>query len=370
MNTEYTPKHYSWPSIEQFSHVRREVRNRTQFQGLDANNEPIINHLAESPTISYRGTVKLHGTSAAIVYNPDGTFYAQSRSNVITPTKDNAGFARFVHMLPESVHDTLRKRAVDGLSLDTKQSRVVVYGEWAGPGIQAGVAISKLPQKTFFIFGVRIFNLSDDPDDTVQDRSIALAGETIYSLPDHNIHNILDFPTYKMEIDMERPEECINKMNALTLEVEKECPVAKAFGIQGIGEGIVWSPTYNPDMPQNWHDGRFNSSRFRFKVKGAEHSKSHVKTLATVDVEKFKNLEAFVDNVLNNARLEQGWDKLVELHLPQDVTSTGKFLSWVVADIIKENQPEMIESNISDKEVGKHVQLKARRWYMDKVNKQ
>ena len=67
--------------------------------------------------------------------------------------------------------------------------------------------------------------------------------------------------------------------------------------------------------------------------------------------------------------MEQGFQKLKENNFPQDQTSTGKFLSWIVADVIKESKLEMDASNILEKDIGKHLQLPARRWFLDRVNR-
>jgi hypothetical protein len=42
-----------------------------------------------------------------------------------------------------------------------------------------------------------------------------------------------------MEIDFNMPQLVQNQLSEITIAVEEECPVAKAFGFSGIGEGIV-----------------------------------------------------------------------------------------------------------------------------------
>ena len=64
------------------------------------------------PTLTFTGTVKVHGTNAAIVRLKDGTIYAQSRSRIITPTSDNAGFAAFVHLNQDKIEQMFQKRFV------------------------------------------------------------------------------------------------------------------------------------------------------------------------------------------------------------------------------------------------------------------
>ena len=84
-------KHYKWPSIGQYREVVRNIERRARFAGVDERGEPIINIAADYPTLEFVGTVKLHGTNAAVVIG-DGEHWFQSRERIITPEKDNAGF--------------------------------------------------------------------------------------------------------------------------------------------------------------------------------------------------------------------------------------------------------------------------------------
>lgn len=69
-------------------------------------------------------TEKIDGTNAAIGILDDGTVYAQSRKNIITPEKDNFGFARWV----SENENAMRHLLGPGLH----------FGEWWGRGIQRG----------------------------------------------------------------------------------------------------------------------------------------------------------------------------------------------------------------------------------------
>ena len=51
-------------------------------------------HKTRTP-VSYRATVKLHGTNAGVQCSPEG-LVLQSRSRVITVDEDNAGFAALI----------------------------------------------------------------------------------------------------------------------------------------------------------------------------------------------------------------------------------------------------------------------------------
>lgn len=72
-------------------------------------------------------TEKIDGTNAAIGVLDDGTVYAQSRNRIITPERDNFGFARWVHENAATLADDLGQ----GLH----------FGEWWGRGIQRGYGL-------------------------------------------------------------------------------------------------------------------------------------------------------------------------------------------------------------------------------------
>lgn len=186
--------------------------------------------------------ILVHNSNASIVLTKDD-FYCQSREQVITPEKDNAGFARFVHELPLEAFKILRS--------NFNQEKVVIYGEWAGKGIQKGVAISQV-DKAFFVFGARV--ISEDE----KEEWLNIQG---WNLPER-FYNIYNFPTYQINIDFEKPEYALEQINKWVLEVEAECPVSKQFGISGIGEGIVFKPTSQ----------EYNNSKFVWKAKGAAHA--------------------------------------------------------------------------------------------------
>jgi len=152
-------KMIKFPSIEQFRTVVSNVNRHFNFVGLDENGDAIYDPTLPKPVITFKGTVKLHGTNAGVSFNygydeNSSEFWAQSRENIITPEKDNAGFAFFV----ESKKHVFRKFAnqIDSLNLfDVRHNTVTIYGEWCGGNIQKGVGITNIP-KSFFIFGVKV----------------------------------------------------------------------------------------------------------------------------------------------------------------------------------------------------------------------
>jgi len=120
---------YKYHSIEQFRNVIKDIG----FAFKDS-----------MPILEFQGTVKIHGTNASVVL-PEN--YAQSRNNIITVENDNAGFARF--------HNEKSLVFLDFYSQINTDLPIVIYGEWAGKGIQRGVGISEI-ERSFFIFGVKV----------------------------------------------------------------------------------------------------------------------------------------------------------------------------------------------------------------------
>jgi intein/homing endonuclease len=54
-------KEILFPDIKQFKEIIRTVKDQTYFVGLDENNQPIYDGSRLLPTLSFHGSVKLHG---------------------------------------------------------------------------------------------------------------------------------------------------------------------------------------------------------------------------------------------------------------------------------------------------------------------
>lgn len=345
-----------FPSIEQYRNAIHNVKHKAQFDGVDENGDPKYNKAATLPKLKYRGTVKLHGTNAGVVWT-HGTneLTFQSRERELTITSDNAGFA--MHMSQGEVKDTVLEMIDEYVRRDGNDipNKVAIFGEWCGGNIQSSVAINGLP-KMFVIFAVKfIYGTNESPDT----RWLDLDLHKDVCLAENGIYCILNFPSYEVEIDFERPEEAQNIMVEITNKVEAECPVGKAFGKEGVGEGVVWTP-----VTPGWY-----SSAYWFKVKGDKHSASKVKVLAAVDIEVIRVLNDFVDMAVTEARLEQGLQNLVNEQLkPFDMTSMGDYIRWVFNDVMKEEADTVIANQLDVKKLGGPIANKARKWYIEKFN--
>lgn len=333
-------EHKKYPKIGQLKDVCYEVRRKASYAGQDEDDNPIYKDPGKLPTLLFQGTVKLHGTNAAIRWDRiDGNWQVsyQSRNNLITPEKDNAGFAQWASERVDKL------QALIPFPIDTKEiDSIVLYGEYCGGNIQKGVALTQLP-KMFVVFNMFIegnVNLIDLP----------------HSHPDwEDIFTIHEFPVYMKEIDFNFPEKSGNEILPLVEAIENECPVGKALGVSGTGEGIVWKC-----LDPEW-------SELMFKTKGEKHSKSPVKTLNPVDIEKLERVRAIAVTIMTPERCQQGLDYLTEMQLDHSRRNTAQYLKHVVGDCMVEEKLTIAEAGVDPKLLGKQLSQVAKDWFFERV---
>jgi len=348
------------PKIEQFRTVVSNIKRTAQFVGLDENGDAIVDRDAKMPTVTFTGTVKLHGTNASIVRTSDGQIYPQSKTNVISMEKDNAGFAQFVH----SNHEVL-KDMLDCIAYDLErnaamyktpcefdpESSITVYGEWAGGNIQKGCSLNGL-DKMFFIFACKV-----TPNDEEKQSYWIQSGHQHIRPSRHddiNTHNIYDFDTYTIDIDFNEPDLFTEELERITLAVEEECPVAKMFGVEkGVGEGVVWTGWYNGNI-------------YRFKVKGEKHSVTKVKKLVVVAPEKIESMQKFVEYACTRNRYEQAINEVIGDE-EKAMNRLGDVIRWVQKDIIDEETDVLTESGLTHKDVASRIATQVRTWYQSEL---
>lgn len=335
----------AWPEIEGFHNIRKFIR---VDPGEWWHKKEL---LGGTSTVTYRAKVKLHGTNAAIQVHEDGTLICQSRESIITPEKDNAGFARW------AMTDKDKWNFVNDIGY---HSGWIIYGEWIGPGIQKNVAVSQIPKKCFAVFAAR-------PLDNLE--KLVVEPETL-SLLVGNIPDVYVLPWYEksIDIDWKQSDEELTKtiapINEWVLAIEANDPWVEAtFGVKGTGEGLVFYPS--SDAHKNSFE---NFSNLCFKAKGEKHKNIATAKPVQVSAEAAASIEAFVNMVVTEARLEQGATKVsADGALTYDMKNTGKFVTWVSADVEKETQDELAASGLTWKEVQKLISDKARAWYLTKA---
>lgn len=338
-------KHSSFPKIGQYREVVREVQMMCAYVGKDKNGDAVYDHTLPKPIIRFKGTIKLHGTNAGVGHTPEDGIWAQSRENIIEIGNDNAGFAFFVNSKLDVFNEMVEHVREVNYGKINANDGVIIFGEWAGAGIQKGVAIIGIP-KSFFIFDVKIVPADGSP-------SYYIEHDYLRS-PENKIYNIDDYLSYEIDIDFNSPERVQNQLAEITQTVEDLCPVGKAFGLEGVGEGVVWSAVYN-------------NSKLRFKVKGLKHSASKVKVLASVDTEKLATIDDFVNYAVTESRINQG----IGIIFPDgqlDKRKLGDFLKWMMSDIIAEESDTLADNGLEPKDVGKYVSNKAKNEFLLRYN--
>jgi len=345
--------HSKFTDIGQFRNVIRNVKQAAQYLGVDDDGEVMVDRYATLPKVVFHGSCKLHGTNAGVAMDKDDNIWYQGRKQVLSIGKDNAGFAFFSDSKKAIFKELLLAiRKENNFTTET----IIIYGEWCGGNIQGvkDLAIREL-EKMFVIFAIKIV-----PDGEVE--NYYLHEDYIknwfdkYNVSEDRIYCIYDFETFELEIDFDKVEEAQLKLIDLTMNVEKECPVGKAFGKSGIGEGIVWV-------------GYYKDVRYVFKVKGEKHSASKVKTLAPIDIEKLNSITEFVEFSVTENRLNQAIEQVFTSNAVEaDRKGTGDFLRWVINDIAKEEMDTMVGNNLEPKDVNKYLSEKARKWFFKYVD--
>jgi len=258
-------------------------------------------------TIVYEGSVKLHGTNVGIVVHADGCLTAQSRNRKIEVGDDNLGFAKYLS-------DYKAGDLFDDPDFfpNMKGECFTIYGEWVGPGVQKGTACSLLPERRFVAF------------------SMVLESDVERLLPAPKMKapfDNVDVVDLKLSIKTDGTNylEEVAKAMKLTEEIDVECPWAKARGVVGHGEGIVWRPT-NGNFPRLW-----------LKTKGEAHK---VKTKVSRPKEEVDEQNRVVAELYNStdgaSRVTQGIQFLLENGHEVSMKSIPHFIKWFNVDFARE----------------------------------
>lgn len=102
-------------------------------------------------------TEKIDGTNACLVFEEDGTMFAQSRNRIITPATDNQGFAKWAYTHEDELFHIL------GVGRH--------YGEWWGKGIGRKY---DMRHNVFSLFNTgRFFKATPGGDDSMATRAKA-----------------------------------------------------------------------------------------------------------------------------------------------------------------------------------------------------
>lgn len=308
----------------------------------------------------YANGVLVHNSNAGVCYSEPDSIWYQSRENIITVEKDNMGFAWFCEQNKETLISIIKELAKEN-NIDLNKYIISLYGEFCGANIQKGVAITGL-DKMFVIFEhFKVSPIEPSEDDkavwyktiTYSDFGVPYPVIEWVESPGNKIYNIMNFPTKTISIDFNNPERAQNELLEIMQEVENECPVGKAFGVSGTGEGVVIS--YLTE------DG----SLIQAKVKGEKHSNSKVKTLKPVDTEKLDKIDKCIEKICHTWRFKQALREIFgpDYEKTLDRKRIGEYLKWVGQDTLKEELDVIADYGFEPKDVMGKVSQKAKEYF-------
>lgn len=301
--------------------------------------------------LMFRPKIKLHGTNAAIQIK-DGKTYAQKRTDFITVVNDNCGFAQF-----ETTLVTVNP-----------EFDLVIYGEWAGPGVQKTDAVCGIPQKAFFVFAILDLarnKMIYEPD------MIKPIIEEVYG-ENHEEQRVFVLPWYDETFDlvnMTDQKDCQDFIDHVMKEVDEvigECDpyIKKTFGIEGPGEGLVFYASHGSFIDGTELPHELLSS-YMFKAKTEIHSVQKTKERNHVAPERPEGVDDFIEMFFTEQRFEQ---MLEQIGGVADRAKTGEFLKAVMSDVHKESANEIELASFEWKDVPKYAVPRVKQWWFRKCD--
>ena len=308
-----------------------------------------VDHWAElsetsQVTLDYRAKVKLHGTNMGVRVYPNGKVIAQSR----TQDLDNDGY-QFPDFVAEN-QDYFQ-------SLIGEMEALIIYGEWAGPGVQRKVSVSKIPQKAFFVFTCSIIEHGEERMVTNPTDIEALLLSNRDKLPER--FHIIPWhgaPVRIVYADKAALEKQAADFNAAVQLVDSCDPLVQSlYNVEGPGEGLVFYPIEKTD--------REEFARYAFKVKGKSHERaSGGDKKARTSVPIAENVHAFVDMMVTPSRISQGVQELFG-NGPFGKAELGSLIKWVAIDVRAEGTDELEAAALDWSQVTKLLSIRVREHY-------
>lgn len=345
--------------------------------------EPENTRRLHEEQLNFVGTVKAHGTNVSIVKSPNGDIYCQSRNNVLYEDSkiDGYGVRAFFNQTFEN--HTLASELfvrIEGLcqsnGFNTQGKSIVVYGEFAGGNIQKNVALCKL-ERAFYIFAICLCENSQNRQwvpirclwefqsfgRSELTKSDTLRDEKTHSLVNMDkIYSITQFGLFQETCNKFADIEKFKvRLNNLTLQVCKKCPIGEYFGVLGMGEGIVWCCIEYPQL--------------RFKNKGEDFHQKACENLDETSIRKRQpkpetlttQAFGFCVQQVNGERLQQGLQLLRE-KFENNVSrkQTNDFADWICQDILREESHTISELLVENKESDliKQIKSMAIKWFL------
>lgn len=355
-----------YSSIGQYRNVVKSIQMNARYIGKDDDGKAKYNANIEAPTLEVVASEKIHGTNGSVCYSiPDG-FWVQSKENIITVAKDNAGCALWAVTNRDTWLNIIDSLATH-YSINLNKYIITVYFEWAGGSIQKKSACTSLDKRAILFqhFKVSPIEPTVQDDENAEDEQAYWLETRLYndlvSAESSGIYNIMNYKVYRFNVDFENPALSQNQFSEIIAGIEANSPYGEAMGVKdNIGEGIVCTLKYNGKL-------------HKFKVKGEKHAGSKVKTLKVVDEAKELAKIEFANYACSASRLEQAWQTVFgidnSIMLP-DIKATGDIIRTVIKDIMKEELDVMADMGVEPKEVNSKIGLITRRWFIAKLDEE
>lgn len=321
-------KHFHFPKIPDFYKAQRDMRKYCEYKKI-----PL-------PVQRFRGTPKLHGTNAGVLMSlRTKEIYAVSREQILSDQLPLGGF--YAHFKEnENFYRIYLEAMADSLPHSENATHVGVWGEWVGAGVQAlfnKAAISKIPKTHILLRGAFITDRGEK--ESLKEWFHRINHEFWINAVDDLLpcaRHIFEFPCLEVEVDFTKPDAIQNELVVYTQAYEKECPVAATYGIIGVGEGIVW---HNVPDGGDWPD-------ISFKVKGQEHSKSHVRPLDAKNQDKVEAINRFVTEAASPMRMSEIAQKMKDNGHELTYENRNVFVGRVCKDIHDEEAWKLENTDI------------------------
>lgn len=338
----------------------RDVRYALQKHGLIIENETPAARSSEeteyTPSkLPITGTVKLHGTHADIRITPKtNKITYQSRNRVSTPDFDSYGFATAM-----SAHEPAISRLKDryytqfaelnpDVEIEDDDKPLILAGEYIGQKIQNNVAINNLTPR-FVIVSCSI-NGSWLPDTDYADLCDEEAG----------VWNISRAGFFHGILDVNDSEASLRELMVVTNAVERKCPFAGSFGIDGPGEGVVWKFDRFPNLPETWFKVKADSMLPTTKA-------PQDPVQAALLLKEKGEAGALAARAVTEVRLQQGVEYLREMDVPLEKKSVGRFVEWIWKDAMAEERAEIEEGGMDGKRLRSAIMGIAKPWFFNRV---
>lgn len=341
-------EHVPYPQTVSFPDFKKDILAGREFQRSEGLPTPF------PLCAKYRGTIKLHGTNATLIFRGNNrtapTF--QSRNRIITLLSDNYGTV--AHLSGAGIVATLANEIMR-IHGSRSFTELMIAGELCGEGVQRGVAIACM-ERFFCVFAIRIDGVWVD-----------MAQYVSVAVPERRVYNIMNYRTWEVEINLAgETTEVYKRMMAYTREVGKRCPFAEQFvdakgaAIAGLGEGIVWTL-----IPEERHDVSVKTKLVNFKTKAEAFLTVGRAPRVPLQAGESERAAQFVEYAVGKRRLEQGVEYMREMGKTVEKKSVGEFVKWVAQDAVREEKATMEEMGADEKIVRKLVAGKARQYWFE-----